>query len=115
MTFALAVLTVLLLSLAGSLALRRRAAAWTLVVASATWLPANNKYLEGTVLFAIGGLHGVTSSDLLAVVGFLVGLAVLVGQSQRSKPGRGVTDPAAIVYVCAVIFSSGAAAAYLSG
>lgn len=116
MTFSIIVLACLVASLALCLVLRTRLAACCLVVSSALWLPANNTNLEGTTLFGIGATHGVTTSDLLAVGGLLVGVVTLLWRSRRDVAvGRATTRPAAIIYLCAAIFGVGAIVAYLRG
>jgi hypothetical protein len=116
MTFAIIVLVCLLASLVLCLALRTSPASWCLLAFSALWLPANNNHLEGTVVFGVGAVHGMTTSDLISVAGFLVSLATLLWRSHRTTwPARRGADPAAIVVICALIFGLGAAAAYLNG
>ena len=55
----------------------RRAAALLLLPASAAWVLFNGP-IEGPILLTLSTNHGLTVSDLLAVVGVLVAGAVLV-------------------------------------
>ena len=55
----------------------RRAAALLLLPASAAWVLFNGP-IEGPILLTLTANHGLTVSDLLAVVGVLVAGAVLV-------------------------------------
>lgn len=94
-------------------ALNRRhpAAAWSLIVASALWLPANHA-IEGPVLLALAKTHGVTVADLAALSGLVVGLAVLLGHAHA----RG-TDPRQLLRLLAggvAVFGLGALLAWLS-
>ena len=56
---------------------QRRAAALLLLPASAAWVLFNGP-IEGPILLTLSTNHGVTVSDLLAVVGVLVACAVLL-------------------------------------
>jgi hypothetical protein len=56
---------------------RRRAVALLLLPASAAWVLFNGP-IEGPILLTLSKNHGLTVSDLLAVVGVLVAGAVLV-------------------------------------
>jgi len=60
----------------------RRAAAWALLPVSAAWVVFNGPF-EGPVLVTLSRSHGITVSDLLAVVGVLVALATLAGGRRR--------------------------------
>jgi hypothetical protein len=55
----------------------RRAAALLLLPASAAWVLFNGP-IEGPILVTFSSTHGLTVSDLLAVVGVLVAAAVLL-------------------------------------
>ena len=55
----------------------RRAAALLLLPVSAAWVLFNGR-IEGPILLTISSSHGLTVSDLLAVVGVLVAGAVLL-------------------------------------
>ena len=55
----------------------RRGTALLLLPVSAAWVLFNGP-IEGPVLLALSTNHGVTASDLLAVVGVLVACAVLL-------------------------------------
>ena len=55
----------------------RRAAALLLLPASAAWVLFNGP-IEGPILLTLSANHGLTVSDLLAVLGVLVAGAVLV-------------------------------------
>ena len=55
----------------------RRAAALLLLPVSAAWVLFNGP-IEGPILLTISSSHGLTVSDLLAVVGVLVAGAVLL-------------------------------------
>ena len=56
---------------------RRRAVALLLLPASAAWVLFNGP-IEGPILLRLSANHGLTVSDLLAVVGVLVAGAVLL-------------------------------------
>jgi hypothetical protein len=55
----------------------RRVVAWLLLPASAAWVLFNGP-IEGPILLTLSTDHGVTVSDLLAVVGVLVAGVVLL-------------------------------------
>lgn len=98
-----------------TLALRTRAWAVALLITSAVWLPANNKVLEGHVLWTVSHTHGLTESDLLGIAGILIAAAVLVHASgATSGPGR----REAIVRIAAVSATTlvaGFVAAFIRG
>jgi hypothetical protein len=77
MIFAIVVLVLLLIALIATIVSPTAVPAAVLLVLSAVWLPANHK-LEGSVLFVLSYTHGVTLSDLLAVLGAIVGAGVLM-------------------------------------
>ncbi len=60
----------------------RRAAAVLLLPAGVAWVLFNGP-LEGAVLLTLTSSHGVTTSDLLAVVAVVVAVAVLTGRLRR--------------------------------
>ena len=60
---------------------RRRAAAALLLPVSAAWLLFNGP-IEGPILLTLSTDHGVTVSDLLAVVAVLVALVVLLREDR---------------------------------
>jgi hypothetical protein len=81
----LLVLLVALLLVALRLPARpRRAVALLLLPVSAGWVAFNGR-LEGPVLVTLTTSHGITASDLLAVLGVVVALTVLV----RERPRHG--------------------------
>jgi hypothetical protein len=66
----------------------RRAVALLLLPVSVAWVAFNGR-LEGPVLLTVTPTHGVTVSDLLAVLGVLVALVVLVlDRRGRQRPRR---------------------------
>jgi hypothetical protein len=73
----LVVVVGLLLLALGSRGPLRRAAAALLLPASAAWVLFNGP-IEGPILLTLSRNHGVTVSDLLAVVGVVVAGAVLL-------------------------------------
>jgi hypothetical protein len=79
----------LLLVALGSRGRLRRTAAVLLLPVSAAWVAFNGR-IEGPVLLSLSRAHGVTASDLLAVVGVLVALAVLL---RGRRPPQGVRPP----------------------
>jgi hypothetical protein len=73
----LVLLVGLLVAALSSRGRRRRAAAALLLPASAAWVLFNGT-IEGPILLTLSTDHGLTVSDLLAVVGVLVAAAVLL-------------------------------------
>jgi hypothetical protein len=73
----LVVLVGLLLATLGSRGRSRRVTALLMLPASAAWALFNGP-IEGPILLTISSTHGVTVSDLLAVVAVLVAAAVLL-------------------------------------
>jgi hypothetical protein len=67
----------LLIATLGARGRPRRAAALLLLPVSAAWVLFNGP-IEGPILLTISSTHGLTVSDLLAVVGVLVAGAVLL-------------------------------------
>jgi multisubunit Na+/H+ antiporter MnhG subunit len=72
----------------------RRAVALLLLPVSVAWVAFNGR-LEGPVLITFTQAHGVTVSDLLAVLGVLVALVVLVLDRRRrgQRSGRRRAEP----------------------
>jgi amino acid permease len=86
----LMLLVALILVALGARGLVRRTAALLLLPVSAAWVAFNGR-LEGPVLITFTPAHGVTVSDLLAVLGVLVSLAVLlVGRRSRDRVRPGL-------------------------
>ncbi len=83
----LVMLVVLLLVAVMTRGRARRAVAVLLLPASVAWVLFNGP-LEGSVLLTLTSTHGVTTSDLLAVVGVLVAVAVLTGRLRRGPRRR---------------------------
>jgi hypothetical protein len=76
----LVLLVGLLMATLASRGRRRRTTALLLLPASAAWMLFNGP-IEGPILLTISSSHGVTVSDLLAVVGVLVaGVVLLLGE-----------------------------------
>jgi hypothetical protein len=76
----LVLLVGLLMATLASRGRRRRATALLLLPASAAWMLFNGP-IEGPILLTITTSHGVTVSDLLAVVGVVVaGVVLLLGE-----------------------------------
>jgi hypothetical protein len=66
--------------------LRRRVAVLLLPV-SAAWVAFNGR-LEGPVLLSLTSAHGITASDVLAILGVVIALSVLVlDRRPRGRPG----------------------------
>ncbi len=89
----LVVLVVLLLVALRGRGRVRRVAAVLLVPVGVSWVLFNGP-IEGPVLVSLSPTHGITVSDLLAVVGVLVAAGVLLpkrGTRGRRPPGRGST------------------------
>ncbi len=78
----LVTLVALLLTALLSRSRLRRVAAVLLLPASVAWVLFNGP-LEGSVLLTLTSTHGVTTSDLLAVVAVVVAVAVLTGRLRR--------------------------------
>jgi hypothetical protein len=74
----LVVLVGLLVAALRSRGRARQAAALLLLPASAGWVLFNGP-IEGPILLTISSTHGLTVSDLLAVVGVLVAAVLLLG------------------------------------
>lgn len=84
---ALVIMNLLFVSGAWCLARPSRAAAVVVLVASVLWVLFNGP-IEGHVLVVLSpGRHGITESDLLAVVGAGVGAWALALTSRRAKVG----------------------------
>jgi hypothetical protein len=62
----------------------RRAVAVLLLPVSAGWVAFNGR-LEGPVLISFSQAHGMTASDLLAVLGVLTSAALLVSELRRRR------------------------------
>jgi hypothetical protein len=100
-----------LLALGGCLVFRSRVWAWLLLITSTAWLPANNKVLEGHVLFSVNSRHGLTESDLLGLVGIGLAAAVLTYRHGGQSRLHGVLA----LLTCVAALALGAVAAYLTG
>jgi hypothetical protein len=95
---------------------RNNAAGWSVIFFSALWLPANNKYMEGTVLFGISAYHGVTTSDLLAVLGAIAGVVTLTRPAEwRGWRAGDYVRTTAVAAASGLVLATGGLAAYLTG
>lgn len=83
---AVVVLSGLIVAAAVAVCRRTRNIAMVLAGLSGLWLVAN-KQLEGPVLFAVDNVHGLTLTDLLGFVGFLLALVLVWAGS----PGERIT------------------------
>lgn len=88
----LVLLVVLLLAAGRTRGRPRRVVAALLLPVSLGWVVFNGR-LEGPVLITLSQSHGVTASDLLAVLGVVVALVVLVLERRPRK--RSGPPPAA--------------------
>ena len=85
--FEIAVTVVLVMAVAGALAVAgSRVAAWITLGSSLLW-PFVNRSMEGPVLLVVGRGHGLTVSDLLAPAGVLLSVVVLRGWRRRRFAG----------------------------
>lgn len=85
---ALVIMNLLFVSGAWCLARPSRPAAIVVLVASALWVLLNGP-IEGHVLVVLSpGRHGITESDLLAVIGAGIGAWALLVTSRRTKVGQ---------------------------
>jgi hypothetical protein len=85
-----------------------------LLLTSAGWMPLNNKRLEGPLLFALSGTHGVTLSDLLGLAGFGVSSAVLAVRAKAGAPAQfHWIRPSLVIGGCVGIYAIGVLAAAL--
>ena len=84
--FEIALAVLVVMTLAGSLAVAgSRVAAWATLGTALLW-PFVNRPMEGPVLLVVGQGHGLTVSDLLAPAGVLLSIVVLRGRL-RCEPG----------------------------
>jgi hypothetical protein len=85
--FEIAVTVILVMAVAGALAVAgSRVAAWITLGSSLLW-PFVNRSMEGPVLLVVGHGHGLTMSDLLAPAGVLLSVVVLRGWLRRRFAG----------------------------
>lgn len=86
--FEIALAVLLVLAVAGCLAVAgSRVAAWITLGAALVW-PFVNRPMEGPVLLIIGRGHGLTVSDLLAPAGLALSVLALTGRLRRSAKGQ---------------------------
>ena len=78
----LALLVTLILMAMGARGRLRRRLAVLLLPVSAGWVAFNGR-LEGPVLLSLTSAHGITASDVLAVLGVVIALSVLVLDRRR--------------------------------
>ncbi|HEY5853077.1 MAG TPA: hypothetical protein VIW24_03240 [Aldersonia sp.] len=84
---ALVIMNLLFVSGAWCLARPSRLAAATVLVVSVLWVLFNGP-IEGNVLLVLSpGRHGITESDLLAVIGVGIGARALILSGRRAKVG----------------------------
>jgi hypothetical protein len=105
---AVIVFSCLLAALSWCLITGSAASCWFLVVASALWLPANNRHLEGRTLVVLTTTHGITVSDLVALGCWLLATATLLWRAHRSRLAGGAARVGTLLATCAGVFLLGA-------
>lgn len=116
MVFAVVMLTCLVSAALWTLLTGAPLTAWLLVVFGALWLPSNNRQLEGHNLLTLSTTHAVTQGDAVGVIGWLLGMAVLLVRALRSEPGHARSERiGAVMLVGLGVLALGALAAYETG
>ena len=116
MVFAVVMLTCLVSSVLWTLLTRSPVTAWLSVAFGALWLPSNNRQLEGHNVVVLSTTHAITQGDMVGVIGWVLGMVVLLMWAVRTERGHARSERVGLVVLVGLgVLALGAVAAFETG